>query len=158
MSRRLDRKLLAASLAIAVGLVLVGFALTQAVTGDDVTNLPDAIESITPAPDAVQVLRQTQVIVDLAEGHEGELTVDGVVLPTIRLDELASLDVEPGQQIEVPPGAVFEPGNATLTFTPGDGAPITEFAPGAHTVSVIYWKSVDGRGTARTYSWTFTVI
>jgi hypothetical protein len=156
--RRVDRKLLIASLAIAVGLVLIGFALTQAVTGDDSTNLPPSIEAITPAPNAVQVLRQTQVSVDLAEAYEGELTVDGVALATVRLDELSRLDVEPGEQIAVPPGAVFEPGNATLTFTPGDGAPITEFAPGAHTASVIYWKSVDGRDSARTYTWTFTVI
>ena len=156
--RRLDRKLLAASLAIAVGLVLIVVALAQAVTGDETAQLPSAIESITPAPDAVQVLQQTQVVVDLAEGHEGELTVDGVALTTVRLDELAAVDVEPGEQVEVPPGAVFEPGNATLTFTPGEGAPIEHFDPGAHTVSVVYWKTVDGRDTARTYTWTFEVV
>ena len=156
--RHLDRKLLLASLAIAVGVVLIFVALAQAVTGDEATQLPPAIESITPAPDAVQVLQQTQVVVDLAEGHEGELTVDGVPLTTVRLDELAAVDVEPGEQVDVPPGAVFEPGNATLTFTPGEGAPIEDFDPGAHTVSVVYWRTVDGRETARTYSWTFEVI
>jgi hypothetical protein len=156
--RRVDRKLLAASLAIAVGLVLIVVALSQAVTGDEATQLPPAIESITPAPDAVQVLRQTQVVIDLAEGHEGEVTVDGVALTTVRLDELAAVDIEPGEQVDVPPGAVFEPGNGTLTFTPGEGAPIEEFEPGAHTVSVVYWRAVDGRDTARTYTWTFEVV
>jgi hypothetical protein len=156
--RRLDRKLLAASLAIAIGLVLIGVALSQAVTGDEATNLPPSIEEITPAPDAVQVLQQTQVVVDLAEGYEGQLTVDGVALTTVRLDELPTLDVEPGEQIEVPPGAVFEPGNAALTFTPGEGSPIESFEPGAHMVTVTYWRSADGPGTARSYTWTFVVI
>ena len=53
---------------------------------------------------------------------------------------------------------MYEPGNATLTYTPSEGAPIETFEPGAHTVSVIYWASVDGRATARTYSWTFNVV
>ena len=76
----------------------------------------------------------------------------------MRLDELAAVDVAPGEQVEVPPGAVFEPGNATLTFTPGEGAPIEHFDPGEHTVSVVYWRTVDGRDTARTYTWTFEVV
>lgn len=156
--QRLDRKLLIASLAIAVGLVLIVIGLLRSVSGDEVTQLPAAIEGITPTPDAEQVLQQTQVVVDLAEGFEAELTVDGVALPTIRLDELAPVDVEPGEQIDVPPGAIFEPGNGTLTFTPTDGTAIETFDPGSHTVSVTYWRSADGRDTARSYGWTFAVI
>ena len=156
--QRLDRKLLLASLAIAVGVVLIAIGLLRSVSGDEVTQLPDAIEDITPAPDAEQVLQQTQVVVDLAEGYEAELTVDGVVLPTIRLDELAPVDVEPGEQVEVPPGAIFEPGNGTLTFTPAEGTAIETFDPGSHSVTVTYWRSADGRNTARSYSWTFEVI
>jgi hypothetical protein len=105
--RRFDRKLAAASLAIAVGIVLIAIALARSVTGDEVTNLPSAVEDITPAPDAVQVLQQTQVVVDLAEGYEGRLIIDDVPLQTVRLDELGTLDVEPGEQLEVPPGVVF---------------------------------------------------
>ena len=155
---RIDRKLLFASLAIAVGLVLITLGLLRSVSGDEVTRLPEAIDGITPAPDAEQVLQQTQVVVDLAEGFEAELTVDGVALPTIRLDELAPVDVEPGEQVDVPPGAIFEPGNGTLTFTPGEGTVVETFDPGAHTVTVTYWRSADGRDTARSYGWTFEVI
>ncbi len=127
--------MLAASLAIAFGLVLIGFAVSRSVTGDEATDLPDAIESVSPVPDAVQVLQQTQVVVDLAEGYEGRLIIDDLALPTIRLDELASVDVAPGEQVEVPPGVVFEPGNGTLTFTPGDPSTIERFDPGSHTVA-----------------------
>ena len=156
--RRFDRKLLAASLAIAVGIVLIGFALARSVTGDEVTNLPSAVEDITPAPDAVQVLQQTQVVVDLAEGYEGRLVIDDVPLQTIRLDELGTLDVEPGEQLDVPPGVVFEPGNGTLTFTPGGDAPIERFDPGSHTVQVIFWRTVEGEERARSYTWAFSTI
>ncbi len=122
--RRIDRKLAVASLAIAVGLVLIGWAVVRGVTGDDVSQLPDAIERIAPVPDAVQVLAQSQVVVDLAEGYEGRLRIDGVDFPTLRMEDLTNDDVEPGEQVEIPPGVVFEPGNDTLTFTPGPGIEI----------------------------------
>ena len=143
---------------IAFGVVLIAVAVSRSVTGDEATDLPDAIESITPAPDAVQVLQQTLVVVDLAEGYEGRLIIDDLALPTIRLDELASVDVAPGEQVEVPPGVLFEPGNGTLTFTPGEGSGIDSFDPGSHTVTVIYWRTIEGEEAARSYTWSFVVI
>jgi hypothetical protein len=156
--RRVNRELLLVSLGLSVGIVLIAIGLLRSVTGDEVTNLPDAIEEIAPTPDAEQVLQQTDVLVDLAEGYEGELTIDGVALPTIRLDELGSIDVEPGAQIEIPPGVIFEPGNGTLRFKPSEGGPIESFDPGSHNVVVTYWRTEDGRETARSYGWTFVVV
>jgi hypothetical protein len=156
--RRIDPRLLAASLAIAVGLVLIGYALVRSVSGDDAADLPEVIESVTPVPSAIQVPQQSQVVVDLEAGYEGRLIVDDAALATVRLDELGSVDVEPGEQIDVPPGALFEPGNATLTFSPGEGAPIERFAPGNHTVTVIYWRTVEGPERARSYTWSFTAV
>lgn len=147
-----------ASLAIAVGLVLIGWAVLRGVTGDDVSELPEAIEQITPVPDAVQVLAQSQVIVDLEEGYEGRLGIDGYDFPTLRLEDLTNDDVEPGEQVEIPPGVVFEPGNDTLTFTPGPGIEIERFDEGVHDVRVIYWPADSGEGAARSYSWTFNVV
>ena len=156
--RRVDAKLLAASLAIAVGVVLIGYALVRAVTGDEATDLPAAVESVSPVPSAVQVPQQSQVVVDLDSGYEGRLVVDDVALDTVRLDELGSVDVEPGEQVDVPPGAVFEPGNATLTFTPAEGAPVERFTPGNHMVTVIYWLSEEGPTRARSFSWSFVAV
>jgi hypothetical protein len=156
--RRIDRKLAVASLAIAVGLVMIGWALIRSVTGDEVTNLPSAIEQISPVPDAVQVLAQTQIVVDLVEGYEGRMTVDGVEFPTQRMENLTNDDVEPGAQVEIPPGVVFEPGNDTLTFTPGPGIELEEFDDGVHRVTVVYWPVESGEGAARSYSWAFTVV
>lgn len=156
--RRLDKKLLVASLVIALGLVLIGFALTRSVTGDEASNLPASVEEVTPAFDAVQVPQQTTVVADLASGYFGYLIVDGVQLPTVRLDEVGSQDVEPGEQVSFPPGARFEPGNATLTFAPGSEQAVDVFRAGVHTVRVVFWREVDGPDEARSYSWTFTVV
>jgi hypothetical protein len=156
--RRTDPRLLVASLAIAVGVVLIGYALVRSVSGDEAADLPEVIEGVTPVPSAIQVPQQSQVVVDLEAGYEGRLIVDDVALATVRLDELGSVDVEPGEQIDVPPGALFEPGNATLTFAPGEGAAIERFAPGNHTVTVIYWRTVEGPERARSYTWSFTAV
>ena len=153
-----DPKLAVASLAIAVGIVLIGWAVLRGVTGDDVSELPDAIERISPVPDAVQVLAQSQVVVDLAEGYEGRLRIDDVEFPTLRMENLTNDDVEPGEQVEIPAGVVFEPGNDTLTFTPGPGIEIERFDEGVHDVRVIYWPADRGEGAARSYSWTFNVV
>ena len=156
--RRVDPKLLAASIAIAVGIVLIGVALVRSVTGDEAADLPGAIETVLPVPSAVQVPQQSQVVVDLESGYEGRLVIDDVALDTVRLDELGSIDVEPGEQVDVPPGAVFEPGNATLTYTPAEGAPVERFAPGNHVVTVIFWLAEEGPSRARSYSWSFTAV
>ena len=76
--RKLDRGLLIASFVIACGLVLVIFALFVAETGDDGVDRPDEIESVQPVENAVQVLRQERVVVNLEAGLEGRLVIDGV--------------------------------------------------------------------------------
>jgi hypothetical protein len=156
--RRIDRGLLLASAGIAVGLVLVGLGVVVSVTGDEATKLPDEIESIAPVPDAVQVLSQTSVFVDLVTDYTGVLVIDGVEIETVDLSDIDSTDVEPGQQIDIPPATVYEPGNATLTYTPSEGAPIETFETGLHRVQVIYWRAEQGRPRAGMYTWTFNVI
>jgi hypothetical protein len=58
----------------------------------------------------------------------------------------------------LPPATIFEPGNSTLSFTPTVGAPIEKFTQGRHQVTVVYWRIIDGRSTARSYSWDFNVF
>ncbi|HEX4982675.1 MAG TPA: hypothetical protein VFV63_13305 [Ilumatobacteraceae bacterium] len=156
--RQIDRGLLVASAGIAVGLVLVGLGVARSVTGDDATKLPDEIESIDPVPDAVQVLSQTSVFVDLLTDYTGELVIDGVVIETIDLSDIDSSAIQPGQQVDIPPATVYEPGNATLTYTPSEGAPIETFESGSHRVDVNYWKVEEGRQRQSSYTWTFNVI
>jgi hypothetical protein len=156
--RRLDKKLIVASAAIALGLVMIGYALTSAVTGNEAAHMPAAVEEVTPVFDAMQVPQQATVIADLAAGYEGRLIIDDVALPTVRQDQIVSPDVKPGEQVKVPPGVLFEPGNATLSFTPGSDQAIKNFAAGRHTVVVIFWKTIEGERSARSYTWSFTTV
>jgi hypothetical protein len=156
--RRLDKKLVLASAVIALGLVLIGYALTSAVTGNEAAHMPAAVEELTPVFDAMQVPQQATVVADLAAGYEGRLIVDGVELPTIRQDQIGNIDAKPGEQVAVPPGAIYEPGNATLTFTPGDDQAVDNFDVGRHTVTVVFWKILEGPGAARSYTWSFTTV
>ena len=146
-----------ASAIIAVCLVAMGYALDLAVTGEEGNQLPEAVEQIDPVRAATQVPAQTQVFVDLLPGYTGVLVIDGLELETIDLDELRS-QAKPGQQVDVPPTTIFEPGNATLTFNPVEGSAIPTFTQGEHVVEVIYWKVVEGRTKAHTFSWTFSVF
>lgn len=163
--RRIDPKLLLASLGIAAGLLLVVAGVRASVTGDEAQNLPEEIEQIDPVRYATQVPQQTRVFVDLIPNYEAVLVIDGVELPVVSLDALGTatdaggtVPSQGGQQLVLPPGAVFEPGNVTLTFTPGEGQVIESFAPGPHTATVIYWKLDEGRGRARAFSWDFYVV
>lgn len=156
--RSIDRTLLGVSLVIALGLMLIVRGLATGVTGDERSNLPDLIESIDPAVDAVQVLRQTRVFVDLATGHTGVLLIDGLEIETVNVYAFRERQANPGQQVDLPPVTVFESGNSTLTFFPGAGAPIEEFTSGEHGAQVIYWRVDEGRQRSRSFSWTFNVV
>jgi len=159
--RKIDRGLLIASLVIASGLALIAFGFTTALTGDEGIDRPEAIESVRPNEGAVQVLQQDRIVVDLQAGYEARLIVDGIDVPTARIGETdvdPSQAAEPGQQIELPTTAVFDPGNATISFQPVEGAVIESFSQGLHEVTVVYWLIEDGPAQSRLYSWEFEVV
>lgn len=150
--------MLIVSLVIAVGLTLVTRGIMLGVTGDDRAALPELIEEVNPVPQAELALSQTSVFVDLASGYTGILIIDDVELPTIDVSAVADDDVEPGQQVSVPAGTVYEPGNATLTFVPSDAAAISDFGEGEHQVTVLYWALDETPQQARRFTWTFNVV
>ena len=159
--RRFDRGLLIASLVIACGIILVIFGVTTALTGNDGIDRPEAIESVQPVENAVQVLQQERVVVDLQPGYEARLVIDGIELPTtiIGQSEVDPSDQpEPGQQVDLPTTAVFDPGNAVISFQPVEGALIESFSEGLHEARVIYWRIEDGPEQALSYRWEFNVI
>ena len=156
--RRPDRTTVLMILLLLVGSLFVARGLLVGITGDERADLPTYIESVEPVPEAVQVLNQSSVFVDLVSGYTGVLVIDGVEIETVDIEDVVQADIEPGQQVELPPVTRYEQGNATLTFTPSASAPISQFVDGDHTVEVIYWRIEDGRRFARSYTWTFTVV
>lgn len=127
-------------------------------TGRDALGYPDEIVDISPAPNDRQVLSQTEIIVDLADGYEAVLVLDGIELPVTRLEDVAGLGVEPGQQVELPPTAIYDQGNSLIRFAPREGAPVERYGVGVHDAKVIFWKIELGRNSARSYSWSFEVL
>jgi hypothetical protein len=159
--RKFDRGLFIASLAIACGLVLIIFGFTSAITGTDGVDRPEAIESVQPVENAVQVLQQDQIIVDLLAGYEARLVIDGIELPTTMIgqsDVDPNVQAQPGQQIDLPTTAVFDPGNAVISFQPVEGALIETLTEGTHEATVYFWKTEESSDQASTYTWNFEVI
>lgn len=156
--RRINKELLAVSLAVGLGLTLVVLGFLSGTTGRDALGYPDAILDIAPAPNDRQVLSQTEIRVDLADGYEAVLVLDGVEVPTTPLTDIAGGLAEPGQQIDLPPTAIYDQGNSLIRFTPSDGAVVESYAVGRHDVTVIFWEIEKGRNTARSYSWSFEVL
>jgi hypothetical protein len=131
--RRFDRGLFVASVVIAIGVLLIVWGFTTALTGEDGLDRPEAIESVQPVENAVQVLQQERIVVDLEAGYEGRLLIDGVELPTTIIgqsDVDPAVQAEPGQQVELPTTAIFDPGNAVISFQPVEGAVIESLEQG----------------------------
>ena len=99
--KRIDKKMLLASMGISFGLLLFITGARVGLTGKDASNPPEAIEGISPG-DNQRVLRQSQIIVDFIEGYEATLYIDDVEMPTTRLDELVTSGTAPapGAQID----------------------------------------------------------
>ena len=156
--KKIDYKLLIISVGISAGLVLFVIGMSTGLSGRDATNLPEAIEQISPGQ-GDQVLQQTQIIVDFIEGYTATLTIDGIELPTTRLDEVVATgkQIAPGAQVDLPPTAIFDVGNYIISYLPQPGAPIAELTQGEHKGSVCYWLIKDGENASRTYSWTFFI-
>ena len=60
--------------------------------------------------------------------------------------------------VTVPLTAIFDPGNITIQYRPTDDGPVKPFEPGLHDATVVYWKVVEGRDRAASYSWSFSVV
>ncbi len=153
--KRPDRGLLIASFVIACGVALIVWGFFSAITGDEGVERPEQIESISPVENAVQVLQQEGVAVDLQFGYEAVLIIDDIELETTNVGQL---EAEPGQQLSFPSTAIFDPGNSIISFTPDDDAAITEWSEGRHEARVLFWKIEEGRENASSYNWTFNVV
>ena len=154
--RRIKWQQLVVSLVIAGCLVAIGVAVSIAVTGREGQGLPIAVESIDPVRGARQVPSQTAIVVDLSTGYTGVLVIDGLELETVNVEDVQN--ATPGKQVTLPPTTIYEPGNATLTFDPSENAAITDFSQGVHVVTLLYWPLLEGRGSARSFAWTFEVF
>jgi len=148
------------SLAFAGGVTLIVLGVLWSRTGRDAFNYPDAIESVSPAPNDRQVLPETAIIVQLSEGYAGSLAIDGLAIETTDLDTFLQDAGAPddGEQIQLPPTAIYDQANARITFQPTDDTQITEFDQGVHLVTVTFWKLTEGPDRSDSFTWQFEVL
>lgn len=153
LSRR-EKLLISVVAVLGIGLVIFGFQ--SATTGRDAQRIPDVIERMSPGP-GDQVPQQSQIVVDFVEGYNARLVIDDVELETTRLDELTAEgnSLKPGSQVNIPPTAIYDPGNFVISFLPQIGSPFERWTQGEHEARVIYWKIEDGESSARTFRWVF---
>lgn len=156
--RRIKLESVLVSLGIVVGALFVIFGFQSATTGRDALGYPDEIIDISPAPNDRQVLSQTEVNVDLQDGYEAVLFLDGIEIPTTRLEDFVPTVAKQGQQVELPATAIYDQGNSRIRFEPTEGAVVEKYSVGVHKVKILFWKIEDGRNASRSFEWSFEVL
>lgn len=116
------------ALAIAFAALFAGVQATQ--TDDDgdepsVSGQPGVVEQLRPRQGA-EVLRQTEVGIDLAPGYEARLLVNGTEIPA---DELRLV-----------------PEQNQVFYAPGPGRTFETLPSGTNCVTAIAWRSAVGPG------------
>ena len=126
-----DRLLIAGAVALAGILIVVA----ATVGGDEgkCAGLPAAIEDLEPGCNA-SALELDAVVVDLAPGYEGELTINDVAVPVQVIPSLNRIE-----------------------YRPGAGKEIERLQAQTNRARVTFWKSSVGRDQSATYAWSFRV-
>ena len=129
------RRLLLAAL-VAVGLGLIVLAGLWASTGesDDVVVTGDVVDQLVPAR-GDEVLRQARLGIDLAAGWTGVLVINGVEIPEDQL-----IRSEPLNQV---------------FYQPGEGQEVEQLDPGQNCVTAVVWQLSQSRDQARDITWCF---
>jgi hypothetical protein len=117
------------------GLFFVGRA---AVTGTDSTsaNLPEAVERLVPASGA-SVLRQSQVGLDLADGYDAYLIINGT--------EIRSAE----------DGLIRDLGTGQILYQPGPDKPVETLNAGQNCITAMVWQVLETAATANAVPWCF---
>jgi hypothetical protein len=138
-------------LALVVVLGVVAYQMASDSSDDPVASsggTREFVEQLIPPGDS-QVLQQGTVGIDLVTGWTGELSVDGVPIP--------SSDLDTGQ--DAAPGDTVSSGLERITFTPGPGKVMETLPLGPVCAQAVVWDRAAGRDNSqRTVSWCFEVI
>ena len=129
--RMRDRLLIAGAVALAGVLIVIA----AAVGGDEgkCAGQPAAIEEVSPGCNA-SALQLDAVVVDLAPGYEGELTINDVAVPVQVISSLNRIE-----------------------YRPGAGKEIERLQAQTNRARVTYWRSSVGRDQSASYAWSFRV-
>jgi hypothetical protein len=125
--------------AVVVGaLFLMGHALSQGrkPTIRSAAEQARAVRSVSPAPGDID-LRQVKISAELAPGYTGTLLYDGAEVPADDIQVVSALN--------------------TVTLDPQPDSQYRTLSPGQHCATVVYWPLAEGRNSAASYRWCFTL-
>ena len=130
-------------LGLAVG--FGAYAVGNSVTGSDnvSTSLPDSVERLIPTSGS-EVLKQSEVGVDLALGYDAYLIINGV-----EIRDVSSRDNGDGLT------RVLTPDGYTVTYVPGPGKRVEQLEPELNQITAMVWRQESGPETAVPVFWTF---
>jgi hypothetical protein len=138
MSETTYRLVIVGAVLVAFGLLWFGIRATDTDTPDAVhsPSARVAVEQVIPAQ-GDQVLRQTEIGIDLAAGYDATLALNGTVIPREQQRRVAAQN------------QVF--------FKPGDGKVVDALRAGSNCLTASVWKQSEGRGdNDQTITWCFT--
>ncbi len=128
------RLLLAALLAVGLGLIVLAGLWASTGEPDDVVVTGDVVDQLVPAR-GDEVLRQARLGIDLAPGWTGVLVINGVEIPE---DQLIRSD---------PLNQVF--------YQPGEDQEVEQLDAGQNCVTAVVWQLSQSREQARDITWCF---
>ncbi len=131
-SARTNRLIIIGALAIAAA--LFGTAIVVYLGNPRTTDLPVAIQEVSPVAQSTVVL-QSDVVVDLAAGYTAEIDINGVPIPEDEITEVLALN--------------------QIRFSPGAGKTLERLFTEQNCVRVNYWLIVQGPLNTQTYTWCF---
>jgi hypothetical protein len=100
-----------------------------------VSDRDDAIDALVPNEGA-DVLRQSTVGIDLADGYLAQIAVNGITIPD---DQLSG-----------------DRGLAQYFFSPGPGRVLESLHGGQNCVLATYWRAAEGPERSQTIRWCFS--
>ena len=116
-----------------IGIAAVALGVVLGAEGEPLT-LPEPLQAVHPAPGSLAPL-QAEIEVDLPNGYEAEIVVDGRPVSNASLTEATGV----------------------YRWSPGPDDPaVQEWAPGEHTVSVT-WDTYAGHPDPGSFEWVFRV-
>lgn len=111
-----------------------------------------AVVAQVPPPGA-NVPRQSQVGAKLQPGYDGRISINGVEVPEDQMDGAI-----PTTSKEYDPRYGIRPNRRELVlFTPGPGKVIDRYGSREVTITVRFWRIIDGPDASRAVTWTIYV-
>ena len=122
--------------ALGVVIVVAGYIAVRMGTPSPIADGPGGgvIEALLPTESA-EVLRQTEVGIDLAAGYTGTLTINGTEIPASQLSSIPELN--------------------KILYRPGPNKVIDQLNPGRNCVTASFWLSSQGPDEATSRTWCF---